>query len=258
MPFLPVFASRATPCHARRTASPARLLLLAGCCLSAAVAAQQAPTPPAGAAAATAQGDKAPPPPASFFVTSAGPGKGADLGGLAGADAHCRKLAAAAGNPRKEWYAYLSTPAHDGQPAVNARDRIGNGPWTNTRGAVVAKDLAHLHGDTVDLARLGNNLSRTTALTERNEPVKGAGDQPNQHDILTGSLPDGRAFADGADHTCSNYTSSAAEGSVQVGHFDRTGGGNTSWNSAHPSRGCGQENLVATGGAGLFYCFARD
>ena len=144
----------------------------------------------------------------------------------------------------------------DGLPAVNARDRIGSGPWHNAKGAEVAKNVAHLHGDTLDTARLGNNLSRTTVITEKSETVKGAGDTPNQHDILTGSQADGTAFADAADHTCKNYTSSAAEGSSQVGHFDRTGGGNISWNSAHASKGCGQENLVKTGGAGLFYCFA--
>jgi hypothetical protein len=196
--------------------------------------------------------------PLSFFVTSEGLGKGADLGGLAGADAHCQKLADSVGAGKQTWRAYLSTQAADGKPAVNARDRIGNGPWFNTRGGVVARDVAHLHGDTVDAARLGNNLSRTTALTEKNEPVKGAGDKPNEHDIITGSQPDGRAFADAADHTCKNYTSSAADGSAQLGHFDRTGGGNTSWNAAHPSRGCGQANLVATGGAGLLYCFAAN
>lgn len=194
--------------------------------------------------------------PFSFFVTSAGLGKGADLGGLAGADAHCQKLATAAGGGAKTWHAYLSAQARDGQPAVNARDRIGQGPWYNTRGAVVARDLAQLHGDTLDLARLGNNVSKATAFTEKNEPIKGAGDKPNEHDILTGSTPDGRAFADAADHTCKNFTSSAADGSTQVGHFDRTGGGNISWNSVHASKGCGQENLVSTGGAGLFYCFA--
>lgn len=194
----------------------------------------------------------------SFFVTSEGIGKGADLGGLAGADAHCVKLAAAVGSTKKQWRAYLSTQAADGQPAINARDRIGQGPWYNARGVQVAKDVAHLHGDVVEAARLGNNLSRTTALTEKNEPVKGAGDKPNQHDIITGSQPDGRAFADGADRTCRNYTSSAPEGAVQVGHFDRTGGGNTSWNSAHPSRGCSLEKLESSGGAGLFYCFAAD
>ncbi|CAG0989736.1 hypothetical protein MTYP_02218 [Methylophilaceae bacterium] len=201
---------------------------------------------------------KEPPRPLSFFVTSEGLGKGANLGGLAGADAHCQKLATAVGAGNKTWRAYLSTQAVDGQPAVNARDRIGKGPWHNAKGVVVAKDVADLHGDSLDAARIGNNLSKNTALTEKNEPVKGSGDKPNQHDILTGSQPDGRAFADGVDTTCKNYTSSAADGSVRVGHFDRTGGGNVSWNSAHGSRGCGQENLVATGGAGLFYCFAAD
>jgi len=194
--------------------------------------------------------------PLSFFVTSEGLGKGADLGGLEGADSHCQALAASVGAGAKTWHAYLSTQASDGKPAVNARDRIGNGPWYNTRGAVVARDVAHLHGDTLDAARLGNNLTKATAFTEKNEAVKGAGDSPNQHDIITGSQPDGRAFADAADHTCKNYTSSAADGSTQLGHFDRTGGGNTSWNSTHPSRGCGQANLVSTGGAGLLYCFA--
>jgi hypothetical protein len=196
--------------------------------------------------------------PLSFFVTSEGLGKGADLGGLAGADAHCQKLAELVGAGKQTWRAYLSTQAADGKPAINARDRIGNGPWFNTRGAVVAKDVAHLHGDTLDAARLGNNLTRTTVFTEKNEPVKGAGDKPNEHDIITGSQPDGRAFADAADHTCKNYTSSSADGSAQLGHFDRTGGGNSSWNAAHPSRGCGQANLVATGGAGLLYCFAAN
>jgi len=194
--------------------------------------------------------------PLSFFVTSEGAGNGADLGGLEGADAHCQKLAASVGAGAKTWHAYLSTQASEGKPAVNARDRIGSGPWYNTRGAVVARDVAHLHGDTLDAARIGNNLSKTTALTEKNEPVKGAGDAPNQHDIITGSQPDGRAFADAADHTCKNYTSSAADGSAQLGHVDRTGGGNISWNSTHASRGCGQANLVSTGGAGLLYCFA--
>lgn len=193
--------------------------------------------------------------PLSFFVTSTGVGKGADLGGLTGADQHCQQLATAVGS-KKTWHAYLSTQAADGKPAINARDRIGTGPWYNAAGAAVAKDVADLHGDTLDSARLGNNLSRRTALTEKNEPSKASGETPNQHDILTGSQPDGRAFADAADHTCRNYTSSAADGSAQVGHFDRTGGGNVSWNSAHASKGCGQENLVSTGGAGLLYCFA--
>lgn len=214
--------------------------------------------PPAAPAPAAEAKPKEPPKPLSFFVTSESIGKGADLGGLAGADAHCQKLATAAGAGSKTWHAYLSTQAVDGQPAVNARDRIGKGPWYNFKGAAVAKDLAHLHGDTLDAARQGNNLSRSTVLTEKGEAIKGSGDKPNQHDIITGSQLDGTAFTDGADHTCKNYTSSAKEGSAQLGHFDRTGGGNTSWNSAHGSRGCGQDNLVSTGGAGLLYCFAVD
>ena len=209
----------------------------------------QAQTPPAGAASAT------PPPPITFFVTSVGGGNGANYGGLEGADAHCQKLAAAAGTPFKSWKAYLST---QGANAVNARDRIGKGPWTNVRGQPVARDVAHLHGDTVELAQLGSNLTRNTALTEKGERPKAAGDTPNEHDILTGSTPDGRAFPEGADKTCRNYTSRAEDGSVQVGHFDRTGGGNASWNSAHGSRGCSQPKLVATGGAGLLYCFAAN
>ena len=208
--------------------------------------------------AAAPAASASPPPPFTFFVTSTGSGQGADLSGLAGADAHCNQLAAAAGSPYTTWRAYLSTQAQGNTPAVNARERIGNGPWTNTRGQVIARDTAHLHGDTLELARLGSNLSRNTVFTEKNEPINGAGASPNQHDILTGSTPDGRAFTDAADHTCRNYTSSAEEGSVQLGHFDRTGGGNTSWNSAHPSRGCSQAKLVSTGGAGLFYCFAAN
>ena len=197
----------------------------------------------------------APPQPMSFFVTSAGLGNGANLGGLAGADRHCQALATAAGAGSKTWHAYLSTSAASGQPAVNARDRIGSGPWYNAKNARIAQNLGDLHGDTIEQARLGNNINRTTAISEKGEPIKGAGDTPNQHDILTGSQPDGRAYTDGADHTCGNWTSGAA-GTAQLGHHDRTGGGNTSWNSTHPSRGCSQENLVATGGAGLLYCFA--
>lgn len=193
--------------------------------------------------------------PMSFFVTSAGPGNGANLGGLAGADKHCQQLAAAAGAGNRTWHAYLSTSAADGKPAVNARDRIGQGPWFNAKGARVAQGLADLHGDTLDLARLGNTLTRATALTEKGDLVKGFGETPNQHDILTGTQPDGRAYTDGADHTCKNWTSNG-EGTAQVGHHDRTGGPGTSWNSVHPSRGCSQENLVSTGGAGYFYCFA--
>ena len=196
-----------------------------------------------------------PPPPMSFFVTSAGPGKGADLGGLAGADRVCQTLADAAGSTGKTWHAYMSVGAANGQPAVNARDRIGAGPWYNAKGARIAQNVADLHGDTLEAARRGNNLVKSTALTEQGEPVNGVGDTPNQHDMLTGSQLDGTAFTDGADHTCQNWTSSGT-GTAQLGHSDRQGGGNTSWNSAHPSRGCSQDNLVSTGGAGRFYCFA--
>ncbi len=204
---------------------------------------------------AMAQQAAAPPPPMNFFVSSVGLGKGADLGGLAGADRHCAALAKAAGSAKNVWHAYLST---QGAGAVNARDRIGKGPWFNAKGGRVAQGLADLHGDTLELARLGNTLTKATALDEKGNPIKGVGDTPNQHDILTGSNPDGTAFTDAADHTCKNWTSSAADGVAQLGHFDRTGGPNVSWNSTHPSRGCGQENLVSTGGAGLLYCFAID
>jgi hypothetical protein len=197
---------------------------------------------------------KQPPAPMTFFVTSVGLGNGANLGGLAGADAHCQKLAAAAGQGSRTWRAYLSTSAADGKPAVNARDRIGKGPWHNASGAVIARDLEHLHGDTLDLARLGNLVTKNNARNEKGQLVNGVGDTPNMHDVLTGSQPDGRAYTDAADHTCKNWTSNG-EGTAQLGHHDRNGGG-ISWNSVHASRGCSQENLVATGGAGLFYCFA--
>jgi len=198
--------------------------------------------------------------PMSFFVTSVGIGKGGDLGGLEGADAHCQRLAAAVGAGGKTvgdktWHAYLSTQARPGQPAINARDRIGQGPWHNSKKLPIAADLAELNGDTIELARLGSNLFKQSALNEKGEVINGAGDTPNQHDMLTGSQTDGRAYSDSADHTCNNWTSSSA-GSAQVGHSDRTGAGNTSWNSAHPTRGCSQEALMSTGGAGLFYCFA--
>jgi hypothetical protein len=212
-----------------------------------------AQNPPAGGGG---RGATAPPQPMGFFVTSVGVGDGAKLGGLAGADAHCQKLAAAVGAGNRTWHAYLST---QGPNAVNARDRIGNGPWYNQtgRGQPIAQNVAQLHGDTLDQARLGNNVSRSTVLTEKGTTINGVGDNPNQHDMLTGSQPDGRAYSDTADHTCNNWTSNAdGSGSAQLGHFDRTGGGNTSWNSAHPSRGCSQPNLVSTGGAGYFYCFA--
>jgi len=179
----------------------------------------------------------------SFFVTSTGPGDGANLGGLEGADAHCTRLAEAAGVTGKRWAAYLSASG------VNARDRIGTGPWVNAKGVVIAESVEALHGD-------GNNITKETALNERGEVVRGRGDQPNQHDILTGSVSHARALqGDPSTTTCHNWTSTAA-GSAMVGHHDRVGGGNTSWNAAHLSRGCGQRDLEATGGAGLFYCFA--
>jgi hypothetical protein len=188
----------------------------------------------------------------SFFITSAGSGKGGDLGGLAGADKTCQVLAAAAGAGSKTWRAYLST---QGPGAVNARDRIGAGPWRNAKGVVIAKDLAELHGK--------NNISKETALTEKGETVNGRGDKPNMHDILTGSQPDGTAFAADQDRTCGNWTKSG-QGSAMVGHHDRQGlrddEPSRSWNSSHPSRGsdggCSQNDLRSTGGNGFFYCFA--
>ena len=198
----------------------------------------------------------APPQPAApmgFFITSAGPGKGGDLGGLAGADKHCQTLAATAGGGARTWRAYLSTSEAGGQKAVNARDRIGQGPWHNAKGELVAKNVADLHGD---VERDRNNIQKQSALTEKGEVVSGRGDTPNRHDILTGSTSDGRAFSGGDDMSCANWTSSGAGGAM-VGHHDRMGGGNTSWNAAHRSRGCSQEQLVSTGGAGLLYCFAE-
>ena len=187
-----------------------------------------------------------------FFVTSAGPGKGADLGGLDGADKHCQTLAEAAGSTGQTWRAYLST---QGDGAVNAKDRIGAGPWANAKGEVIAKDVAELHN--------GNNLNKNTALSEKGELVNGRGDKPNMHDILTGSQADGTAFAAGEDRTCGNWTLSGAEGAVMVGHHDRMGLDDSppakSWNTSHPSRGgCSQDALKGTGGNGLFYCFAAN
>ena len=207
-----------------------------------------------GAPGAGGGAPQAPPQPMTFFATSAGSGKGADLGGLAGADAICQNLGAAAGRGAVSWHAYLST---QGPGGVNARDRIGSGPWYNQRGQMVARGLAHLHGDTLEAAQLGNNLNKNSALSEKGELVNGQGDNPNRHDMLTGSTTAGRAYTDG-DHTCSNYTrSDDVQGvNVQLGHSDRSGGGNYSWNSAHASAGCSQPALVRTGGAGLFYCFA--
>jgi hypothetical protein len=191
----------------------------------------------------------------TFFLTSVGPGNGADLGGLAGADGHCQQLAEAVGAGERTWRAYLSMQASGGQPAVNARDRIGPGPWQNAKGVVIAQDLDELHGD--------NNLNKDTALTEQGEVVNGRGDEPNRHDILTGSQPDGTAFAAAEDRTCGNWTMSGAEGAAMVGHHDRQGlrddAPSKSWNSSHPSRGgCSQDALRGTGGDGLFYCFAAD
>ena len=188
----------------------------------------------------------------TFFVTSHGPGKGADLGGLAGADKHCQDLAASAGAGGHTWHAYLST---QGTGAVNARDRIGKGPWMNAKGVTVAKDVADLHGN--------NNLTKQTALSEKGEIINGRGDKPNRHDALTGSQPDGTAFAADKDMTCKNYTSST-QGAVMLGHIDRMGLTDDppahSWNSSHPSRGkdggCSQADLRSTGGDGLLYCFA--
>jgi hypothetical protein len=190
----------------------------------------------------------------SFFVTSAGSGNGANLGGLAGADKICQTLAASAGGGSKTWRAYLSVKAASGQPAVNAKDRIGNGPWYNAKGVMIAKSVADLHSD-------ANNIKKDTALTEKGATVNGVGDTPNQHDILTGSQPDGTLQPGDGDTTCNNWTSNT-DGSVsgQLGHVDRVGRGATgsSWNSAHPSRGCSQQNLVATGGNGYLYCFATN
>jgi hypothetical protein len=196
-----------------------------------------------------------PPQPMSFFITSVGKGDGANYGGLAGADAYCQQLGTAAGRGAPVvWHAYMST---QGAGAVNARDRIGNGPWFNSRGGRVGGSVGELHGDTIEQARLGNALGKQISLTEKQGIVNGVGDMPNTHDILTGSTADGRAYTDGMDHTCNNWTSNDM-GTAQLGHADKQGGGNGSWNSSHPSRGCSQANLVATGGAGLLYCFAAN
>jgi hypothetical protein len=187
----------------------------------------------------------------SFFITSEGPGNGADLGGLEGADAHCQQLAEDVGAGDKTWRAYLSTTAADGEPAVNARDRIGDGPWYNAEGERVAESVDDLHSE-------NNDLGKEASLSEKGEPINGRGDTPNMHDILTGSQADGTVSTAG--NTCNNWTSSESEGSAEVGHHDRQGGGAapTSWNAAHASRGCGQADLQGTGGNGLFYCFAID
>ena len=225
--------------------------------------------------------------PMTFFVTSEPIGDGGNLGGLAGADAHCQKLAAAVGAGNRTWRAYLSTQARPGQPAVNARDRIGKGPWYNFDGVMVARDVAHLHGDTLELARLGNNLTKRSGLTEKGQIVPGLNDYKhprdtdweyvkttpytNRHEVLTGSQPDGRAYAPELDYTCNNWTSNrdpepgqaqggleAAPGrpNAQIGFPDRNGGGNGSWNSSHGTNGCSQKALALTHGVGMLYCFA--
>jgi hypothetical protein len=227
--------------------------------------------------------------PMTFFVTSEPIGDGGNLGGLAGADAHCQTLARAVGAGDRTWHAYLSTQARPGQPAVNARDRIGRGPWYNFEGVMIARDLAHLHGDTLELARLGNNLTKRTGLTEKGQIVPGLNDYQvprdseweytkttpytNRHEMLTGSQLDGRAFPPGADHTCNNWTSNKdpapgqAQGGLaadregpnaQIGFPDRNGGNNGSWNSSHGTNGCSQTALNRTHGVGMFYCFATN
>ena len=213
--------------------------------------------PPAGRGGQGGRGQRGTPQPMGFFVTSVGLGKGANLGGLAGADAHCQALAAAAGAGNRTWRAYLSTTAAGNQAAVNARDRIGNGPWANARGTLIAQNVADLHGD---VQRDRNTIMKDTALNEKGAMVNGRGDQPNQHDILTGSDSTGRALTgDPNTTTCGNWTSDAGPpNATMLGHHDRSGGGNTSWNAAHMSRGCSQENLAGTGGAGMFYCFATN
>jgi hypothetical protein len=212
-----------------------------------------------GASTAAAQATPAPAQPQQpqqpmgFFLTSVGKGDGANLGGLAGADEHCQTLARAAGAGSRTWHAYLSAAPAAGQPAINARDRIGAGPWYNAKGALIAWNVADLHGD---VHRDRNSINKEFALNEKGLPVNGRGDTPNQHDILTGSDSHGRALlGTAAGTTCNNWTSNAA-GTAFVGHHDRSGGGNSSWNAAHASRSCSQADLVATGGAGLLYCFA--
>ncbi|MBT5032439.1 MAG: lectin [Proteobacteria bacterium] len=227
--------------------------------------------------------------PITFFVTSEHIGDGGNLGGLAGADAHCQDLAEAVGAGDHTWRAYLSTQVRPDQPAVNARDRIGTGPWYNFNGVMIARDLAHLHGDTLELARLGNNLTKLSGLTEKGVIVPGLNDFPhsrdgdwdyvkttpysNRHEVLTGSQPDGTAFPPELDYTCDNWTSNAdpapgdapialtgivGKPNAQIGFPDRNGGGNGSWNSSHGTRGCSQHALVRTHGIGMYYCFATD
>jgi len=222
------------------------VLMTAGVALAQQTGGQAAPAAP-----------PTPPAPMTFFITSVSPGTGANLGGLAGADAHCAKLAAAsgaAGAASKTWRAYLST---QGSSAVNARDRIGSGPWHNAKGELIANNVADLHGD---VERDRNNIQKGSALSEKGEVINGRGDTPNRHDILTGSTSHGRAFTESTDHTCKNWTDGSSpqgQGSANLGHHDRNGGGNTSWNAAHASRGCSQDNLKSSGGDALLYCFAQ-
>jgi hypothetical protein len=205
-----------------------------------------------GSAAVLAQG-QAPAHPMSFFVTSTTPTGSGNLGGLAGADKICQDLAQAAGAGGKTWHAYLSTQTTNAGPGVNARGRIGPGPWYNAKGVMIAANVGDLHGDN---QRDRNNIQKANMLDEKGTLIKGAGDMPNQHDMLTGSDSDGRAFPAGIDTTCNNWTSDSTANKAMLGHADRTGGGNISWNSVHMSRDCTKEGLVATGGAGHFYCFA--
>ncbi len=190
--------------------------------------------------------------PMSFFIAGTVPGTG-NLGGLAGADQICQNLAAAAGAGNRTWHAYLSQEQRGNTPRVNARGRIGQGPWYNAKGALVASNVGDLHGDA---QRDRNTIRKLTGLDEKGNPINGVGDMPNQHDMMTGSDSDGRAWTDGLDHTCNNWTSATDENRATLGHHDRQGGNNTSWNSAHMSQGCSNAALVRTGGAGRFYCFA--
>jgi hypothetical protein len=205
------------------------------------------------AAALVAQAADAPARPMSFFVSSTTPTGSGNLGGLAGADKICQDLAMAAGAGGKTWHAYLSTQTTNAGPGVNARGRIGPGPWYNAKGVMIAANVADLHGDQ---QRDRNNIQKANMLDEKGVLIKGAGDMPNQHDILTGSDSDGRAFAAGIDTTCNNWTSDGTDHKAMLGHADRTGGGNVSWNSVHMSADCTKEGLIRTGGAGHLYCFA--
>ena len=232
--------------HSTRRGSAA-ILLVAAFTLTAIASAQAQQAPP--------QQPQAPQQPMSFFVTSVGLGDGANLGGLAGADKHCQTLAQAVGAGNRTWRAYLSQTAAGATLPVNARDRIGSGPWFNAKGVIIAANVDELHGDS---QRDRNNIRKPIALNEKGETVNGSGDTPNVHDILTGSDSHGRALIGRPDvTTCGNWTSNGA-GNAMVGHHDRLGGPNSSWNAVHLSNGCSQQNLVSTGGAGLLYCFAGN